>query len=69
MGRRLLRLSNTRRNFPHFKPLVCFEVPLAPEPVLHGGLKPFEGHAQTGFEHAIGNGQRIVKDRVVGEIA
>jgi hypothetical protein len=51
------------------KLLIRFEVSLAPEPVLHGGLKPLERHAQAGFQQAIGDGQSVIENRVVGEIA
>src|SRR5271166_6033108 len=53
----------------HFQPLVRLQVALATKPVFHGRLKAFEGHVRPGFEHSVGHGQRVVEDRIVGEVA
>ena len=44
------------------------EVALAAEPVLHGGREAVDGDARAGFEQAVGDGEGIVEDGVVGEV-
>lgn len=46
-----------------------FEVAFAAKPVFHGGLEAVEGDVVAGFEQAIGDGEGVVKDGVVGEVA
>ena len=53
----------------HFQLLTRLQVALAAKPVLHGRLKAREWHARSGFEHSVGQGQRVVEDRIVGEVA
>jgi hypothetical protein len=45
------------------------EVGLAVEPVLHGGGEAVEGDAVADFEESVGDGEGVVEDGVVGEIA
>ena len=39
------------------------------EPVLHGGAEVVQGDAIADFEEAVGGGEGVVEDRVVGEVA
>ena len=45
------------------------QVTFATEPVFHGGLEFIEGHAVTGFEKAVGDGEGVVEDGVVSKVA
>ncbi len=45
------------------------EVGFAAEPVFHGGGETVEGDAGAGFEEAVGDGEGVVEDGVVGEVA
>ncbi len=49
--------------------LVFGEVAFAAEPVLHGGLQGFKGDAGASFHEAVGDGEGVVEDGVVGEVA
>ena len=51
------------------QPVACFEIALAAEPVFHGGLEAVQGDAVPCFEEAVGGGEGVVKDGVVGEVA
>jgi hypothetical protein len=53
----------------YLQPVAGFEVALAAEPVFHRGLQAMERYAVAGFEHAVGNRKRVVKNGVVGEVA
>lgn len=45
------------------------EIALAAKPVFHGCPEAVERDAEASFEKAVGDGERIVKDGVVGEVA
>ena len=55
--------------FGDFQAFPWLEIAFAPEPIFHGGLEPVEGDAVAGFEKAIGDGEGVVEDGVVGEVA
>ena len=55
--------------FRDFQPFLRLEVAFAPEPIFHGGLEPVEGYAVADFEQSIGDGERVVEDGIVGEVA
>jgi len=67
------RLSDGLRacgaEFGDFEAVFRLEIAFAAEPILHGRLEAIEGDAVAGFEQAIGNGQRVVEDRIIGEVA
>ena len=58
--------SGDFRNFQAFPRL---EIAFAPEPIFNGGLEPVEGDAVADLEESIGDGERVVEDGVVGEVA
>ena len=45
------------------------EVGFAAKPVFHGRGEAVEGDARAGLEQAVGDGEGVVEDRVVGEVA
>jgi len=45
------------------------EVAFAAEPVFHGGEEAVEGDVVSGFEEAVGEGEGVVENSVVGEVA
>src|SRR4051794_8125483 len=49
--------------------LAGFEVALAPEPVVHGGLQAIKRDTVAGFEQALSYRQGVVEDRLIGEVA
>jgi hypothetical protein len=51
------------------KPFFWFEIAFAVEPVLHGELEFVQGDAVAGFEEAVGSGEGIVEDGIIGEVA
>ncbi len=53
---------------PHAEIFIRLEIAFTPEPVLHVVVKPVEGDAVAGFEQAIGGGESVVKDGIVGEV-
>jgi len=53
----------------NFKVLAGLEVAFAAEPIFHRSLQSIEWHAVTRLQHSIGDGERVVKDCVVGEVA
>ena len=67
LGRIQVRLDSI--NLPNLEPFVAGNVPFAAKPVFHGRLQSIERDAMAGFEHPVGNGQRVVEDRIVGEVA
>ncbi len=48
---------------------VGLEVAFAAEPVFHGEVEAVEGDAVARFEEAVGDGEGVVEDGVVGEVA
>src|SRR5258708_34206747 len=65
------RIPNTKKLLPFLKlqPLALSQVALLSEPVLHRGLKAIERHASADFEASVRDGQGIVENLVVGEVA
>lgn len=61
--------SSLCRNLLNCESLAGFEVAFAAEPVFHGGLKTGKWDAVPHFEQAVSRWKRIVKDRIIGEIA
>jgi hypothetical protein len=55
--------------FQHGKAFFWLEVALAAKPIFHRGLKAIERNAAASFEQAVGGGERVIKDCVVGEVA
>jgi len=55
--------------FRDFQAIFRFKVAFAAEPVFHGNLQAVERDAVAGFEEAVGDGEGVVKDGVVGEVA
>ena len=53
----------------NLNPLPRLDIPLPPKPLRHGRLQPVQGHLVPGLHQPVGHRQRIVKDRVVGEVA
>ena len=51
------------------EPLIWLEVAFTAKPVLHRGLQAIERDVVAGFKQSVGSGQRIVEDRIVGEVA
>src|SRR6185437_10861699 len=48
---------------------VRLQIAFAAEPVLHGRLEFVQRHAGARFEKAVGSGERVIEDGVVGEVA
>src|SRR5258708_22233426 len=65
------QIPNTKKLLPFLKlqPLALSQVALLSEPVLHRGLKAIERHASADFEASVRDGQGIVENLVVGEVA
>ena len=57
------------REFADGEAFFGLQVAFAAEPVFHGWLKAVEWDVVSGFEKAIGDGQSVVEDSVVGEVA
>ena len=51
------------------KPFFWFEIAFAVEPVLHGGPEFIERDTVTGFEQAIGGGEGVIENGVIGKVA
>jgi hypothetical protein len=62
-------LLGSRWEFADGEAFTGFEVAFAAEPVFHGGVKAIEGDVVAGFEEAVGDGESVVEDGVIGEVA
>lgn len=49
--------------------LFGLKIAFAAEPVLHGGPELIERDTVTGFEQAIGGGESVIENGVIGEVA
>ena len=48
---------------------VGFDISLAAEPIEHGGVEAVEWDAVAGFEEAVGDGEGVIEEGVIGEVA
>lgn len=68
-GKQASRLLAGARNIFNAESFGCGEIPFASKPVFHRGGEAIERDAQSGLEEAVGDGESVVEDGVVGEIA
>ena len=57
------------RGLSNLKPLARLQVAFASEPVFHRKMQAIEGNAIACFKNAVRNRKRIIKNRVVCEVA
>src|SRR5271163_1286043 len=53
----------------HHQSLAWLQIALAPEPILHRGSERVDRHTEADLQQTVSNRQRVVKNRVVGEVA
>lgn len=56
-------------NLHNPKAFLWFQIAFSTKPVLHGGLEGADRDPVTGFEQAVGYGERIVEDCIVRKVA